>query len=70
MLIPFFQPLYSTVLNEKSNFQPRYITVPNVMSNSLLPSYTLLENRNLLYCCNTVQYKKTCEFFLLSTSLY
>ena len=44
MLSPFSQPLYSTVLNEKSN--------------NLLPSYTLLENRNLLYCCIPVQYKK------------
>ena len=44
MLSPFSQPHYSTVLNEKSN--------------SLLPSCTLLENRNLLYCCIPVQYKK------------
>ena len=50
MLSPFSQPLYSAVLNEKSN--------------SLLPSYTLLENRNLLYCCITVQYKeKNTGFF-------
>ena len=58
MLSPFSQPLYSTVLNEKSNFQPRYRTVLNDKSNSLLSSYTLLENRNLLCCCIPVQYKK------------
>ena len=43
MLSPFSQPLYSTVLNEKSNFQPRYSTVLNEKSNSLLPILTLLE---------------------------
>ena len=51
MLSSFSQLLYSTVLNGKSN--------------NLLPSYTLLENSNLLYCCITVQYKKNANFSAL-----
>ena len=56
MLSPFSQPFYSTVLNEKSN--------------SLLPSYTLLEEYEFARLLYYSTIREKLRFFLLVTSLY